>query len=489
VRRSARSTIIVEYVQVVARQGIPVYRQAILIYNPVAGKLKAGGEKLIERVLQALTRAGHRVSAKRTPGPGEAAAIARDSIVAGADLILAFGGDGTINEVAEGVIGSRTPLGILPGGTANVVSYELKLGSSPVKVASRLADYRPERISVGRLKSEGAKTRHFLAMAGVGLDAHIVYRMSAGLERRWGKLAYWIGGFSQLARELEEFDVEIEGRTYRCSFALITKVRNYGGNFEIARRVSIVDDQFEVVLFAGSRGTRYLKYLAGVALNRLYGMSGVTILRAREVTFRAMRDDRVYIQIDGEYAGRLPGKVEVVPDALTLLIPASYRESSCRNTASRSCLSLSFCATASMMHSCRTKLPADVPASGHTHEDLSPNSLFAAISASVTHRHTAQRLGDFAQSIETISSNSTCMYALMSPRRELIRCTPELLTGMFGRFVRLQLTVPLEGFSRTRLIEMENRIELGRDMRYQMADALEFGQVNDRNDALEQRLS
>jgi diacylglycerol kinase family enzyme len=82
-----------------------------------------------------------------------------------------------------------------------------------------------------------------------------------------------------------------------------------------------------VVLFAGSRGARYLKYLAGVALNRLYCMSGVTILRAREVAFRAMRNDHVYIQIDGEYAGRLPGKVQIRPDALTLLIPASYCES------------------------------------------------------------------------------------------------------------------------------------------------------------------
>src|SRR5207248_1624497 len=108
------------------------------------------------------------------------------------------------------------------------------------------------------------------------------------------------------------------------SFALITKVRNYGGDLQIARRVNMLDDQFEVVLFAGARATRYLKYLSGVAANRLAGMSGVTILRAREAVFSAASDDRVHIQIDGEYAGRLPGKVEIVPDALTLLTPASY---------------------------------------------------------------------------------------------------------------------------------------------------------------------
>jgi diacylglycerol kinase (ATP) len=255
-----------------------------------------------------------------------AEAMARESIAAGADLILAFGGDGTINEVAEGVIGSQIPLGILPGGTANVVSCELGLGSKASKVAAQIAHCRPERISVGRVNSAGVKPRHFLAMAGIGLDARIVYGMTTERKNRWGKLAYWVGGFSQLTRELEEFDVEIEGRAHRCSFALITKVRNYGGDLQIARRVNILDDQFEIVLFAGSRARGYLKYLTGVAVNRLQGMSGVTILRAREAAIRVAASDRVYIQIDGEYAGRLPGRVEIVPNALTLLTPASYRE-------------------------------------------------------------------------------------------------------------------------------------------------------------------
>jgi diacylglycerol kinase (ATP) len=286
--------------------------------------LKASGGKLVENVLEALSLGGHTVSARPTPGPGTAAALAREAIAGGADLVLAFGGDGTINEVAEGVVGARTPFAILPGGTANVVSCELSLGSSPVAAAERLAHFHPRRISVGRAFSEGGRPRHFLAMAGIGLDAHIVYGMNAERKKRWGKLAYWMGGFSELTRHLEEFEVEIEGRTHRCSFALITKVRNYGGDLRIARRVSILDDRFEVVLFAGNRATRYLKYLTGVAVNRLDGMNGVTVLRARRVNLCCAESERVYMQIDGEYAGRLPGKVEIVPDALTLLTPEEY---------------------------------------------------------------------------------------------------------------------------------------------------------------------
>jgi diacylglycerol kinase (ATP) len=158
-------------------------------------------------------------------------------------------------------------------------------------------------------------------MAGVGLDAHIVYELSADAKKKWGKLAYWAGGFSQLGRTLEEFDVEIDGRTYRSSFALLTKVRNYGGDLEIARRVNILDDRFEVVLFSGSNPASYLKYLTGVATNRLEGMSGVTILRASKACLRGENGTQVHVQIDGEYAGRLPAQVEIVPDALTLLIP------------------------------------------------------------------------------------------------------------------------------------------------------------------------
>jgi diacylglycerol kinase (ATP) len=284
--------------------------------------LKSGGDRLVERVVKTLSRAGHQVTVKPTPGPFAATGLARDSIAAGADLIAVLGGDGTINEVAEGMIGSRIPLGILPGGTANVLANELGLAGTE-NVAKRLAEFEPRRIAVGRVQCAAANPRHFLAMTGVGLDAHIVYGMSPGAKKRWGKLAYWAGGFSQLTRTLEEFDVEIEGRTYRSSFALLTKVRNYGGDLEIARRVNILDDQFEVILFEGSSPGRYLKYLTGVAANRLDGMSGVTILRASKACFRAEAGERVHVQIDGEYVGQLPGEVEIVPDALTLLIPAS----------------------------------------------------------------------------------------------------------------------------------------------------------------------
>jgi diacylglycerol kinase (ATP) len=306
--------------------GIPVYHRAVLIYNPTAGRLKAGGGRLVTETLDALARAGHTVSARPTPGPSAAAALAKQCIDEGCDLVIGFGGDGTINEVAAGVAGTRTPLAILPGGTANVLCRELCVGLEAKQGAALISESKAERIATGVAVCEDRAPRRFLAMAGIGLDAHIVYRMNADLKKKWGKLAYWISGFGQLTRELVEFEVEVDGATHHCSFALVTKVRNYGGDLQIARRVSILDDRFEIVLFAGRRSTRYLRYLTGIAVNRLEGMEGVTILRARRAQFRCPADDRVYVQVDGEYVGRLPATVEIEPDALTLLIPPAYRD-------------------------------------------------------------------------------------------------------------------------------------------------------------------
>jgi diacylglycerol kinase (ATP) len=187
---------------------------------------------------------------------------------------------------------------------------------------------RPRRISVGHLKSDGGATsRHFLLMAGIGLDAHIVYRINTGLKARVGKMAYWLAGWSMLGKPLAEFEIEIDGQKRRCSFALISKVRNYGGDFSIARNVTLLDDRFEVVLFEGRSSLRYVKYFLGLAMNRLDGMKGVTVLNATRVVASAPEDSRVYVQVDGEYAGHLPVEIDLVPDALTLMLSDEYGES------------------------------------------------------------------------------------------------------------------------------------------------------------------
>src|SRR5262249_55006307 len=163
-----------------------------------------------------------------------------------ADLVVAAGGDGTINEVAEGMLHTNVPLGILPGGTANVLASEMKIGNNVEGVAARVGEFRPHRISVGHLVCGGAPvSRAFLLMAGIGLDAHIVRHVDPGLKSRAGKLAYWLAGWSILGSPLTQFNVKIGGQQHQCSFALLSRVRNYGGDFEIARSVNLFDHDFE----------------------------------------------------------------------------------------------------------------------------------------------------------------------------------------------------------------------------------------------------
>jgi len=279
----------------------------------------------LDRAVEILRKNGHDVTVAPTTGPGTAGAIAREQIAGGAGLIVAVGGDGTINEVVEGMVHSQVPLAILPAGTANVLAMEMKLGSRLERVAERLEECRPHRIPVGRLTCDGGRVeRHFMLMAGIGLDAYIVHHVDGAIKARIGKLAYWVAGWSLLGKRLEHFAVDAGGSRRECSFALIAKVRNYGGDFEIARNVSLLDDEFEVVLLEGRNTLRYVKYFAGMALNRLAGMKGATVLRSDRVILAASEGSRVNVQIDGEYAGCLPAEARIVPDALTLLIPPEY---------------------------------------------------------------------------------------------------------------------------------------------------------------------
>jgi len=269
---------------------------------------------------------GITVDSIATSGPGHAGQIARSAVDRGADLILVAGGDGTINEAINGMVHSNVPLGILPAGTANVLANELGIGRTMERAAATLASSVKERVALGLISSlNGDLRRHFLLMAGAGLDADIVYHLDPRMKEAVGKIAYWIGGFSKLGRRIPEFIVQADGREYRASFALVSRVRNYGGDLEIAPTISLLDDEFEMVLFEGEDSVGFLKYMLAVVVRQQHTMPGITILRTRQAVFLAPEDSKIHLQVDGEYAGLAPARVEIVPDALTLLVPPKYR--------------------------------------------------------------------------------------------------------------------------------------------------------------------
>jgi diacylglycerol kinase family enzyme len=224
------------------------------------------------------------------------------------------------------MIGSQVPLGVLPAGTANVLARELGLGGNMLEAAARLPEFVPQRIAVGLLRMDGgAKSRHFLLMAGVGFDGYIVYHLNLDLKSRLGQLAYWSGALRQVFRRPDEFEVQVDQRRYRCSFALASRTRNYAGYLEIARHASLLGEDFAVVLFEGRSTFRYYaRYLPAVLGGRLPRTSGITVLRAGKLTYTTAGETPIYVQVDGEYAGRLPASVEIVPDALSVLAPPGF---------------------------------------------------------------------------------------------------------------------------------------------------------------------
>lgn len=299
------------------------YHRAALIYNPVAGRL-ARGERLLQRTIAVLEKQGISTVLVPTTGPSTASGLARRQIDQGCDLILAAGGDGTINEVLNGMVHSGVPLGILPGGTANVLAKELRVSFNLEKAAAHLSDCHPQKVSLGKLCMGRSEPRYFLLMAGIGLDAHIIYQLNLDLKAVAGKLAYYVSGGKELLRAQPQFPVWVDGKQYECGFALVSRVRNYGGDFELARGASLLNNEFEVALFEGRNSFRYVGYFFGMLLGRAEQMKGCTVLKAKQISCGPCDDPDVYVQIDGESVGRLPASMEIVPDALTLLMPRAY---------------------------------------------------------------------------------------------------------------------------------------------------------------------
>jgi diacylglycerol kinase family enzyme len=267
-----------------------------------------------------LARANLKPEILPTRAVGDATIRAREAARSGADLVIVAAGDGTINEAANGLAGSTTPLAVLPGGTANCLATEIGMGARVERAAERLAECVSRPVALGRLRAGDGPARHFLSMCGAGLDASIVYGLNPRLKGAVGKLAYWTAGIAHIVRRVEQLDVAAGGQTYRCGFMLASRIRNYGGDLEIARGASLMRDDFEIVLFEGSNPLRYAWYMLGVLGRAAHKMRGVRVLRAACAEVRSP----AHLQIDGEYVGRALAKLDIVPGGLRLLLPPAY---------------------------------------------------------------------------------------------------------------------------------------------------------------------
>ncbi len=292
-------------------------RRILVIFNPAAGRERRHAKRL-GRVVAELERRGCTVTILPTGAPGDAEQLAREADPA-FDLIVAAGGDGTVNEVANGIFAAR-PLAVLPLGTGNVLANEIGLPRDPRRLAEVIADGTPKPIWPGR-----AGDRLFLAMIGVGFDAEVLGALDPWLKRRIGKLAFIWAILVCLGRYRRgEFVVGTEGGAYRAASAIVTTGSLYAGRFIIAPVARLDVRQLHIVLFRRAGRLAVLRYLGAMLLGRLHRLADVSILTARRASVAAGKHAAAtpsVVETDGEIRGRLPLAIEIAASPLLLVQP------------------------------------------------------------------------------------------------------------------------------------------------------------------------
>ena len=285
-------------------------RRLLVILNPAAGQRHG---RRLRATLTLLEQLGCQVTLKETSVPGDATRLAGEIKPGDFDALVAAGGDGTINEILNGMVGTGQALAILPLGTANVLAAEIGLDLTPRRVAETIVHGRQRPIACGK-----AGERYFIQMAGVGFDAHVVAGVGLALKRRIGKVAYVVEAVRQgFVFGHPRYRVTIDGEVHEAASVIAAKGRLYAGRYLLAPEASIEDPRFQVCLFLRSGPLAVSRYALALQTGGLPYRSDVKRLPGRHVRIEGPLGDPV--QGDGDIVARLPVEISVQPDAVELV--------------------------------------------------------------------------------------------------------------------------------------------------------------------------
>ena len=295
-------------------------RRAILISNPKTGRYGARRPAQLGVLCDYLRTHDVAVEQVSTKCPGDATKIAARAAQDGFNEVIVSGGDGTINEALQGIVGTEARLAILPRGTGNVLAQELELPLDARGAIEVIARGRTRKLHLGCAIDEatGAK-RYFFLMAGIGLDAEVVSRVRPGLKKRIGKAAFWYSGLSHLADwEPVPFEIKVACETYSATFATIGKAARYGGDLCVTPRARIDRPEFEICIVDSRSRLRYLALLSQAMRSGMRGdKRGIRFLHAT----RVQAFGHTAVQVDGELIGRLPMTFEIAPYCIDVIVP------------------------------------------------------------------------------------------------------------------------------------------------------------------------
>ena len=290
-------------------QGPTLPQTVHIITNPTSG---SANQQYVSAIAERLRAIGWTVSVEPTPGPNTAGALARSST---ADIVAVAGGDGTIREVINGLVGKNQRLAIIPTGTANVLAAEIGLKKSVEAVVSTITHGTPHEFFLGQ-----AGTIYFSAMASIGFDADVVANLSLALKKRVGRLAYVWTALRELASyHPVPLKVEIDHKPYECHWVLILNGRYYGGMFTCAPLASLTNKDLYICLLQA--GTRFdvLRFWVDLVLGRLEKNKKTRIVSGQHMQ---VSSPDCWIQGDGDIIGSTPlGITTVCSGGLRILIP------------------------------------------------------------------------------------------------------------------------------------------------------------------------
>lgn len=291
-------------------------RRAALIYNPTSGRQRHA--QTLDAIMANLRRGGFDLEPAPTAYPGQAEELARERAETGDfEAVIAYGGDGTAREVAAGLLGTPVTLGVLPGGTANLLALALGLPRDPIAAAAVLGETPARPIDVGI-----AGETPFLMMASAGLDASVLATLDTRLKWRFGKP--WIVTHSLLqwwSYHYSPVEVTVDGERLEVSFAAVSNIPFYGGPFRMAPQAQPDSGFLELIAFRGTGRMATLSF----TLDLLRGSAhvkrkDVIVRRVKEVSIGG--PEGVAAQIDGDLCQEtLPLRVRLAEDKLSVLAP------------------------------------------------------------------------------------------------------------------------------------------------------------------------
>ena len=314
-------------------------RRVALIYNPASGQSSSRRASQIRDVASVLSKAGIEAEPLETHAPGSGKSLALAAVRQGYDAVLVCGGDGTVHEALQALVGTPVALGVIPLGTANALAQNLGLGRDPVKAARVLLGAEPVEIPVGRIffqENNGAQGwRYFTVAAGIGADAMLMSSMDPAMKRRLGYVLYLIEALKIWASHpfpLFDASFAVAGdrarRTEQVSQLLAIRIRSFGGALGVlAPGATLHKRDLSLLAFKTRSRIQYLRFLLATIIGRQTFSRSIVLLDADSVECRPANGSKskVYVEADGEVLGSLPARIELASETLTLLIPPGAR--------------------------------------------------------------------------------------------------------------------------------------------------------------------